>query len=155
MKVIRKMMRLRRPISAALLGVGGLLFVVFAMGPSGSSPTFGDPFSGLSQMQAEFVAGQANFESPDTPQTGLGPVFNNTPCVPATPRVPSAGAAPPRDPIWDGDQRRLQSAHPVRWFARPPTGDRHLPDASRISARSGRDRGRLRRRNRPAAPGRS
>jgi CxxC motif-containing protein (DUF1111 family) len=82
MKVIRRMMRLRRPISAALLGVGGLLFLVFAMGPGGSSPTFGDPFARLSPaLQARFVAGQANFSSPDTPQTGLGPVFNNTPCA--------------------------------------------------------------------------
>jgi CxxC motif-containing protein (DUF1111 family) len=82
MKAIRRMMRLRRLISAALLGVGGLLFLVFAMGPAGSNPTFGDPFTGLSSAnQALFVAGQANFESPDTPASGLGPVFNNTPCA--------------------------------------------------------------------------
>jgi CxxC motif-containing protein (DUF1111 family) len=82
MKVLRRMMRLRRLISAALLSVGGLLFLVFAMGPAGSSPTFGDPFAGLSSAnQALFVAGQANFESPDTPASGLGPVFNNTPCA--------------------------------------------------------------------------
>jgi CxxC motif-containing protein (DUF1111 family) len=83
MNVIRRMMRLRRPISAALLGVGGLVFVVFAMG-SGSSgpPNFGDPLAGLSSAnQALFVAGLENFSSPDTPQTGLGPVFNNTPCA--------------------------------------------------------------------------
>jgi CxxC motif-containing protein (DUF1111 family) len=82
MKVLRRMMRLRRLISAALLGVGGPLFLVFAMGPAGSNPTFGDPFAGLSSAnQALFVAGQANFESPDTPASGLGPVFNNTPCA--------------------------------------------------------------------------
>jgi CxxC motif-containing protein (DUF1111 family) len=82
MKVIRRMMRLRGPISAALLGVGGLLFVMLAMG-SGSNgpPNFGKPLAGLSSAnQALFVAGLANFTSPDTPQTGLGPVFNNTPC---------------------------------------------------------------------------
>jgi len=81
MKVIRRMTRLRGPISAGLLGVGGLLFVVFAMGSGSGPPNFGDPLAGLSSAnQALFVAGQANFESPDTPQTGLGPVYNNTPC---------------------------------------------------------------------------
>jgi CxxC motif-containing protein (DUF1111 family) len=81
MNAILRMMRVRKPISAALVGVAVLVFVVFALG-SGSGPTFGDPFAGLSPaLQARFVAGQANFSSPDTPQTGLGPVFNNTPCA--------------------------------------------------------------------------
>jgi CxxC motif-containing protein (DUF1111 family) len=82
MNAIVRMMRVRKPLSAALLGVGVVLFVVFALGSGGGSPTFGDPFAGLSPaLQARFVAGQANFSSPDTPQTGLGPVFNNTPCA--------------------------------------------------------------------------
>jgi CxxC motif-containing protein (DUF1111 family) len=81
MNAILRMMRVRKPISAALVGVAVLVFVVFALG-LGKSPTFGDPFSGLSKtLQAEFVAGLVNFSSPDTPQTGLGPVFNNTPCA--------------------------------------------------------------------------
>jgi CxxC motif-containing protein (DUF1111 family) len=82
MNAIVRMMIVRKPLSAALLGVGVVLFVVFALGSGGASPTFGDPFAGLSPaLQARFVAGQANFSSPDTPQTGLGPVFNNTPCA--------------------------------------------------------------------------
>jgi CxxC motif-containing protein (DUF1111 family) len=81
MNVIRRIVRLRKPLSAALLGVGGLLFLAFLMG-SGNPPNFGDPFAGLSpDLQARFVAGRANFSSPDTPQTGLGPVFNNTSCA--------------------------------------------------------------------------
>ena len=47
MNAILRMMTVRKQISAALVGVAVLVFVVFAMG-SGSSPTFGDPFSGLS-----------------------------------------------------------------------------------------------------------
>ena len=47
MNAIVRMMRVRKPISAALVGVAVLVFVVFALG-SGNSPTFGDPFSGLS-----------------------------------------------------------------------------------------------------------
>ena len=82
MNAIVRMMRVRKPLSAALLGVGVVLFVVFALGSGGGSPTFGDPFAGLSPaLQVRFVAGQANFSSPDTPQTGLGPVFNNTACA--------------------------------------------------------------------------
>ena len=68
---------MRKPISAALVGVAVLVFVVFALG-FGNSPTFGDPFSGLSTMlQTEFTAGQQNFASVDTVAGGLGPVYNN------------------------------------------------------------------------------
>ena len=81
MNAILRMMRVRKPISAALVGVAVLVFVVFALG-SGNGPTFGDPFSGLStNLQAEFTAGQQNFETVDTVAGGLGPVFNNVSCV--------------------------------------------------------------------------
>ena len=81
MNAILRMMRVRKPISAALVAVAGLVFFVFALG-SGKSPTFGDPFSGLSKtLQAEFVAGQQNFEVVETIAGGLGPVFNNVSCV--------------------------------------------------------------------------
>ena len=81
MNAILRMMRVRKPISAALVGVAVLVFVVFALG-SGNSPTFGDPFSGLSTtLQAEFVAGQQNFASVETIAGGLGPVFNNNACA--------------------------------------------------------------------------
>ena len=81
MDAILRMMRVRKPISAALVGVAVLVFVVFALG-SGNSPTFGDPFSGLSTtLQTQFVAGQQNFESVETIAGGLGPVFNNNSCA--------------------------------------------------------------------------
>jgi CxxC motif-containing protein (DUF1111 family) len=81
MNAFVRMMRLRKPISAALVGVAVLVFVIFALG-SGNSPTFGDPFSGLSKtLQAEFVAGQQNFALVDTVAGGLGPVYNNVSCV--------------------------------------------------------------------------
>ena len=57
MNAIVRMMRVRKSISAALIGAAALVFVVLAMG-SGSSPTYGDPFSGLSStLLAEFTAG--------------------------------------------------------------------------------------------------
>jgi CxxC motif-containing protein (DUF1111 family) len=80
MNAIVRMMRVRKPISAAL-GAAILMLGLAALG-GGSGTNFGDPLPGLTpDLQARFVAGQANFSSPDTPQTGLGPVFNNTPCA--------------------------------------------------------------------------
>jgi CxxC motif-containing protein (DUF1111 family) len=74
-------MSLHKGMPAAALGAAVIMLALAALGGN-SGPTFGDPLSGLSPaLQARFVAGQANFSSPDTPQTGLGPVFNNTPCA--------------------------------------------------------------------------
>jgi CxxC motif-containing protein (DUF1111 family) len=65
---------------AAVLGAALIMLALSALG-GGSSPNFGDPLSGLTpDLQARFVAGQANFSGTDTPLTGLGPVFNNTGC---------------------------------------------------------------------------
>jgi CxxC motif-containing protein (DUF1111 family) len=76
-------MTLRKWIPAAGLSAVLIMLALSVLGSGGGSPpNFGDPFAGLSSAnQALFVAGQANFESPDTPETGLGPVFNNTPCA--------------------------------------------------------------------------
>jgi CxxC motif-containing protein (DUF1111 family) len=42
----------------------------------------GDPFPGLNQEQlARFTAGKEEFESDETPEEGLGPVFNDTSCA--------------------------------------------------------------------------
>ena len=42
----------------------------------------GDPLPGLTQVeQARFVAGKEEFESDETPEEGLGPVFNDTSCA--------------------------------------------------------------------------
>ena len=90
MNAIVRMMTVRKPISAALVGVAVLVFVVFALG-FGNSPTFGDPFSGLSTtLQTEFTAGQQNFASVDTVAGGLGPVYNNVSCV-SCHSTPAAG----------------------------------------------------------------
>jgi CxxC motif-containing protein (DUF1111 family) len=79
MNAIMRMMRVRKPISAAL--GAAILMLGFAALGGGSGTNFGDPLPGLTpDLQARFVAGQANFEGTDTPQTGLGPVFNNTGC---------------------------------------------------------------------------
>jgi CxxC motif-containing protein (DUF1111 family) len=91
MKVIRRMMRLRKPISAALLSVGGLLFAVFAMGSGSSPPSFGAPFNGLSStLQADFTTDQSAFEFTLTVADGLGPVYNNVSCV-SCHSTPAAG----------------------------------------------------------------
>jgi CxxC motif-containing protein (DUF1111 family) len=72
-------MRVRKPISAAL--GAAILMLGFAALGGGSGTNFGDPLPGLTpDLQARFAAGLANFQSPDDPTTGLGPVFNNTPC---------------------------------------------------------------------------
>src|SRR5262249_40492745 len=81
MNAILRMMRVRKPIPIALIGMAVLVFVVFALGFA-NAPTFGDPFSGLSRtLQAEFVAGQQVFESVETVAVGLGPVFNDVSCA--------------------------------------------------------------------------
>jgi CxxC motif-containing protein (DUF1111 family) len=44
--------------------------------------TFGKPLPGLRQAdQTRFVAGLAEFEDEETPEDGLGPVFNDTSCA--------------------------------------------------------------------------
>ena len=43
---------------------------------------FGDPLPGLGpDDQARFTAGKAEFEADETPEEGLGPVFNDTSCA--------------------------------------------------------------------------
>jgi CxxC motif-containing protein (DUF1111 family) len=50
--------------------------------PNGNSPLFGDPLVGLTDaQQAAFVAGREEFESIETVEGGLGPIFNNDSCA--------------------------------------------------------------------------
>ncbi len=58
------------------------------------SPTdFGDPIAGLTATQlADFAAGLEQFQSVDTPESGLGPIFNNNSCV-ACHSAPIPGSA--------------------------------------------------------------
>jgi CxxC motif-containing protein (DUF1111 family) len=52
---------------------------------------FGDPLPGLNAAQlADFDTGQDAFEEVDTPDSGLGPIFNNVSCV-ACHSVPETG----------------------------------------------------------------
>src|SRR5689334_18054486 len=45
-------------------------------------PDFGDPLPGLTQAElASFADGLIEFQNVETPQTGLGPIFNNVSCV--------------------------------------------------------------------------
>ena len=46
-----------------------------------AQPNFGDPLQGLTSEQlARFQAGKVQFMCPETPLSGLGPVFNDTAC---------------------------------------------------------------------------
>lgn len=46
------------------------------------SPQFGDPLPGLNAAQmAAFEGGREEFESVETPEGGLGPIFNNSSCA--------------------------------------------------------------------------
>ena len=48
----------------------------------GGAPQFGDPLQGLNAAQtAAFEAGREEFESVETPEGGLGPIFNNNACA--------------------------------------------------------------------------
>src|SRR5712691_2638924 len=57
------------------------------------SASFGDPLPGLTTAQlADFAAGQDEFQDEDTPESGLGPIFNNVSCV-ACHSAPAPGGA--------------------------------------------------------------
>ena len=59
------------------------------------STQFGDPLPGLTTNQlADFAAGRDDFQDPDTPESGLGPIFNNVSCV-ACHSLPAVGGASP------------------------------------------------------------
>jgi CxxC motif-containing protein (DUF1111 family) len=59
--------------------------------PHPPGTAFGDPLPGLTPTQlAAFAAGEDAFEEEDTPESGLGPVFNNVSCV-ACHSVPDTG----------------------------------------------------------------
>ena len=50
--------------------------------PAPATPRAGDPLPGLTPDQlAAFAAGRAEFVNVETPQTGLGPIFNGASCV--------------------------------------------------------------------------
>jgi CxxC motif-containing protein (DUF1111 family) len=53
-----------------------------AIQPPRGAPRFGDPLPQLTRDQfAAFTAGLEEFENVETPESGLGPIFNNTSCV--------------------------------------------------------------------------
>ena len=57
------------------------------------SSAFGDPLPGLTATQlAEFTAGLDEFQNVETPESGLGPIFNNVSCV-ACHSAPAAGGS--------------------------------------------------------------
>ena len=59
------------------------------------SAHFGDPLPGLTTNQlADFADGQEDFQEPDTPESGLGPIFNNVSCV-ACHSMPAVGGGSP------------------------------------------------------------
>jgi len=50
--------------------------------PAGTAPRLGDPLPGLTPAQfAAFTDGLDEFTSVETPETGLGPIFNGASCV--------------------------------------------------------------------------
>ncbi len=61
--------------------------------PNGNIPQFGDALLGLTAEQlASFVAGREEFESVETVEGGLGPIFNNNSCA-ACHSAPVSGGA--------------------------------------------------------------
>ena len=61
--------------------------------PNGNIPQFGDPLLGLTVEQtAAFLAGREEFESVETIEGGLGPIFNNNSCA-ACHSAPVSGGA--------------------------------------------------------------
>jgi CxxC motif-containing protein (DUF1111 family) len=49
--------------------------------PQPGRPRFGDPLAGLTAAQlAAFAQGRAEFENRESPEGGLGPIFNNSSC---------------------------------------------------------------------------
>src|SRR5580693_2876511 len=75
-----KVMTSRRIAQAGFVGsaIAGLaLLSIGWLAP----PKFGDPLQGLTPDQlARFQTGKVQFMCPETPQSGLGPVFNDTAC---------------------------------------------------------------------------
>lgn len=53
-----------------------------AGGPATVTPNFGQPLNGLTAEQRDlFMEGAAEFRAQDTPETGLGPLFNGRSCA--------------------------------------------------------------------------
>ena len=84
-------LRLPVPLSAALLAFSALpLFSQVAPPPA---KPFGQPIAGATTAQlAAFDAGRVDFNTKETPQTGLGPIFNDNSCL-ACHGVPAPGGA--------------------------------------------------------------
>ena len=70
----------RRMAHAGILGSAVVALALLTLG-SRSQPKFGDPLQGLTpDLLARFQAGKVQFMCPETPLTGLGPVFNDDAC---------------------------------------------------------------------------
>jgi len=62
--------------------------------PAGGAPAFGDPLGGLDADElAAFAAGREEFESIETADSGLGPIFNNNSCAACHSLQASGGAS--------------------------------------------------------------
>ena len=62
--------------------------------PPSGAPAFGDPLTGLADDElAAFAAGQEEFESVETADSGLGPIFNNNSCAACHSMQASGGAS--------------------------------------------------------------
>ena len=60
----------------------------------GGGPQFGDPLDGLTAEQlAQFEEGREEFESIETPEGGVGPIFNNNACAACHSMQASGGAS--------------------------------------------------------------
>ncbi len=99
--------RLRKIVAAlAMVGAGSVVVAQtqvftraprFAPGPPPIVPApatnFGAPLAGVSASQLQsFADGLEEFTSVDTPDSGLGPIFNNVSCV-ACHSVPATGGS--------------------------------------------------------------
>src|SRR5437899_9616415 len=92
-----------------------LIMIGAAMPMSNPSPQLGDPLPGLTPDElARFTQGKAVFSRDFTPDTGLGPFFNNTSCAQCheDPVTGGAGAFNQSDvDVEDRKSTRLNSSH--------------------------------------------
>jgi CxxC motif-containing protein (DUF1111 family) len=75
------LMRKKSIVTASAVGPLVAVLVVMSMGQA-PGPNFGDPLPGVTATeQANFLAGQAQFQNVEAVADGLGPVFNEDSCV--------------------------------------------------------------------------
>ena len=108
----------------------------------GGGPQFGDPLPGLDAAQrATFDAGREEFESIETAEGGLGPIFNNNACAACHSAGASGGASSivvtrfgRRGPRGGFDPLTAQGGTLLHEFAIDPAVLEHIPAEANVIA---------------------